>query len=67
MFSDNGKGIHPSMLAHMFDPFFSTKDDGTRLGLSVSRKIIENHGGTMNASSNYKGTKFITELPCKSS
>lgn len=63
IFADNGKGIHPSILEHIFDPFFSTKDDGTGLGLSVSRKIIENHGGKMYASSNENGTKFTIELP----
>lgn len=63
IFRDNGKGIHPSILAQIFDPFFSTKDDGTGLGLSVSRKIIENHKGTMYANSNENGTEFIIELP----
>lgn len=63
IFNDNGKGIHSSVLTHIFEPFFSTKDSGTGLGLSVSRKIVENHNGTMYASSNERGTKFIIELP----
>ncbi|MBT2699894.1 PAS domain-containing protein [Bacillus sp. ISL-40] len=63
IFSDNGKGIDATTLAHIFEPFFSTKDTGTGLGLSVSRKIVENHRGTMHASSNENGTEFFIELP----
>lgn len=63
IFSDNGKGIPDSILNHIFEPFFSTKDEGTGLGLAVSRTIIESHDGTMHASSNGSGTKFIIELP----
>lgn len=63
IFSDNGKGIPSSIITHIFEPFFSTKDIGTGLGLSVSRKIVENHNGTIHASSNENGTKFMIELP----
>ncbi|MGG4488225.1 two-component system sensor histidine kinase NtrB [Metabacillus idriensis] len=62
-FSDNGRGIIPSALNHIFDPFFSTKDSGTGLGLSVSKKIVENHKGTMTASSDEFGTVFHLEFP----
>ncbi len=62
-FIDNGVGILPSMIPHIFDPFFTTKDDGTGLGLSLSRKLIENHGGTMEVKSCKSGTTFIIELP----
>lgn len=63
IFIDNGKGINASDLAHIFEPFFSTKDIGTGLGLSISQKIIVNHNGTINATSNESGTVFIIELP----
>ncbi|MGJ7919081.1 ATP-binding protein [Neobacillus sp. LXY-4] len=63
IFSDNGKGIPDSIQAHIFEPFFSTKDIGTGLGLSVSKKIVENHNGLMHMMSNEDGTKFIIELP----
>jgi two-component system, sporulation sensor kinase E len=63
IFEDNGTGIPPSILNHIFDPFFTTKDEGTGLGLSVSRTIVENYQGTMHASSNANGTKFIIEFP----
>ncbi|MBI2240620.1 MAG: PhnD/SsuA/transferrin family substrate-binding protein [Magnetospirillum gryphiswaldense] len=43
--ADNGPGLPPDALAHLFDPFFTTKKDGLGLGLSLSRSIIEAHGG----------------------
>ncbi|MFD2216100.1 two-component system sensor histidine kinase NtrB [Metabacillus endolithicus] len=63
LFRDNGKGISPSLLPHIFDPFFSTKDDGTGLGLSVSKKIIESHGGSMKVTSDETGSIFIISFP----
>jgi len=63
LFRDNGKGIPPSFLPHIFDPFFSTKDDGTGLGLSVSKKIIESHGGSMKVTSDETGSIFIISFP----
>ncbi|MGA1844617.1 MAG: two-component system sensor histidine kinase NtrB [bacterium] len=62
---DEGSGIHPSNLNRIFDPFFSTKaDEGTGLGLSLSRRIIEAHGGTIHAQSEIgKGTSMIIHLP----
>ncbi|MEN8700556.1 ATP-binding protein [Bacillus infantis] len=62
-FRDNGRGIPSSILPHIFDPFFTTKDEGTGLGLSVSKKIIENHGGMMNVMSDGEGAQFIIDLP----
>jgi len=43
--SDTGGGIEPEVLAHIFDPFFSTKEGGTGLGLAVASKIVEDHDG----------------------
>ena len=62
-FSDNGYGIAPSTLANVFDPFFTTKDEGTGLGLSLSKKIIENHKGMIEVESSEKGTVFTIFLP----
>ncbi|WP_066047960.1 two-component system sensor histidine kinase NtrB [Robertmurraya korlensis] len=62
-FIDNGIGIAPNLIQHVFDPFFTTKDEGTGLGLSVSKKIIENYHGTMNVKSSPLGTHFLIYLP----
>lgn len=52
--SDTGTGIAPEHLAHIFDPFYTTKDvgSGTGLGLAVARRIIEEHGGWIEAINN---------------
>lgn len=63
-FKDNGTGIDNQNLKHIFDPFFTTKDEGTGLGLSLSKKIIELHGGTLSVSSTRnKGTVFTFKIP----
>ncbi|WP_238583480.1 two-component system sensor histidine kinase NtrB [Anoxybacteroides amylolyticum] len=62
-FCDDGPGIPPTIIDYIFDPFFSTKETGTGLGLSLSRKIIELHKGTMKVQSNETGTCFLIELP----
>ena len=46
---DNGPGILPDVLDKIFIPFFSTKTDGSGIGLSLSRQIINNHGGSLSA------------------
>ncbi len=62
--SDNGCGIEPRHLAKVFDPFYSTKPQGTGLGLAVSYGIVRNHKGDIRvASTPGKGTAFTVELP----
>jgi PAS domain S-box-containing protein len=62
-FEDNGVGIPPAIVDYVFDPFFSTKDEGTGLGLSVTRKIIQNHNGSIRVNSSSQGTTFTIKLP----
>ncbi len=62
-FCDDGPGIPPSVIDHVFDPFFSTKETGTGLGLSLSKKIVELHRGTMKVQSDARGTCFLIEFP----
>lgn len=61
---DNGSGISPEHLAKIFRPFFSTKRRGTGLGLSLSRRIVEQHGGSIEVRSSLgEGAEFTIRLP----
>jgi signal transduction histidine kinase len=62
--ADTGPGIAPEDLAHIFEPFYTTKDYGTGLGLAVSYNIIESHGGTLGVESVAgHGATFSVRLP----
>ena len=61
--SDNGKGIPPDMLENIFVPFYTTKEKGSGIGLSLSRQIIRLHGGTMNVQSEpFSRTTFTIKI-----
>ena len=62
---DNGKGIHPNVMRHLFELFHSTKGNrGTGLGLPVAKKIVEEHEGTISVNSKAgEGTTFTISLP----
>lgn len=61
---DNGKGMDKQTLARVFDPFFTTREEGTGLGLSLSRKLVEDAGGTLKIESEVaKGSIITLELP----
>jgi signal transduction histidine kinase len=61
---DTGKGIAPERLANIFRPFYTTKGGGTGLGLSLSRRIVEGHGGKIDVTSTPgQGTEFTVRLP----
>jgi signal transduction histidine kinase len=61
---DSGPGMDAETLARIFQPFFTTKPKGMGLGLSISRTIVEAHGGTLSAqSAPGKGSTFRIELP----
>ena len=63
---DTGKGIQQGVLQNIYDPFFTTKQSGTGVGLSVCLKIIEDHGGTIDAiSEQEEGTTMLLTLPIK--
>jgi signal transduction histidine kinase len=62
---DDGPGIDGSEMQRIFDPFFSTKDNGTGLGLSVVHRIAEDHGARIFVSSRPGGgTTFTLRFPC---
>lgn len=63
-FADTGHGIPPDQINNIFDPFFSTKENGTGLGLFVSYGIIQNHHGSIEVESVLNtGTTFTIRLP----
>ncbi len=65
--ADCGEGIRPAMKAKVFEPFYSTKDTGTGIGLFIVKKIVEEDlGGTISVTSDKRtGTTFTVTLPLK--
>ncbi|WP_422123695.1 ATP-binding protein [Planococcus sp. X10-3] len=64
--SDNGGGMSPESLNRIFEPFYTTKENGTGLGLLISQKIIQDHGGSLKLTSREgKGTIAEVLLPIK--
>jgi signal transduction histidine kinase len=62
--ADNGPGIPPETLKNIFRPFFTTKGHGTGLGLSLARRIVEDHAGRIEVTSTPgQGTTFVVLLP----
>lgn len=61
--ADTGSGIPPQVLEKIFTPFFTTKAQGTGLGLPICCKLINLHNGSINVSSDENGTIFTIELP----
>jgi two-component system sensor histidine kinase HydH len=61
---DTGNGMAPEVVAKAFQPFYSTRNGGTGLGLPTTRKIVQGHGGTIEVQSEIgRGTKFTIRLP----
>jgi signal transduction histidine kinase len=61
---DTGVGLAAASLAHLFDAFYTTKPEGMGLGLAISRRIIEAHGGQLWATPNVgPGATFHFTLP----
>jgi len=66
IFADTGLGISPNNLTKIFDPFFTAKQGGTGLGLTITHQIIATHKGKIDVESKInKGTKFIISFPVK--
>lgn len=62
---DEGEGIDPEAIEKIFDPFYSTKDRGTGLGLTIVHKIMQSHNGLIKVHKNDdKGSTFRTYFPC---
>jgi two-component system, NtrC family, sensor histidine kinase PilS len=64
--SDTGDGIAAADVSHVFEPFFSTKPEGTGLGLALVHRIVQDHGGEIDVrSSPGLGTTFTLTLPAR--
>ena len=64
--SDTGRGIDPEHLPNIFKPFYTTKGEGTGLGLSLARRIVEEHHGRIDVASTLgKGTTFTITFPMR--
>jgi signal transduction histidine kinase/sensor domain CHASE-containing protein len=62
-FADSGPGIPEGVIARIFDPYFSTKERGSGLGLAVTSSILTSHGGGVAVESSPGGTVFTVTLP----
>jgi signal transduction histidine kinase len=61
--TDFGNRIPDDVRPHVFDAYYTTKPNGSGLGLAVSREIVANHGGTLEFESEHTGTTFMLRLP----
>jgi signal transduction histidine kinase len=65
---DSGRGMAEEDMEHIFEPFFSTREGGTGLGLSLTRHVVDGHGGRIECFSDTgKGTTFVITLPLDTS
>jgi len=61
---DTGSGMDPETMEQVFYPYFTTREDGTGIGLAISQKIISDHGGSIRMESEPgRGTRVTIELP----
>ena len=64
MVTDNGPGVAPADRDKLFMPYYSTKGRGSGLGLAIVRRVIAEHGGSIEVADNVPtGTVFTIELP----
>ena len=62
--ADNGEGIALEIISSIFIPFFTTKNEGSGIGLSLSRQIMQVHGGSIHVRSKPGETVFFLKFPC---
>jgi len=62
---DVGGGIAPEILRNIFNPFFTTKEEGTGLGLPISQRIVEHHHGEIEVYNTDRGARFTLRIPVR--
>jgi two-component system nitrogen regulation sensor histidine kinase NtrY len=63
--ADNGPGVPEADREKLFMPYYSTKRRGSGLGLAIVRRIVAEHGGSIEVGDNMPhGSRFVIELPC---
>lgn len=62
-FRDNGPGLDPEQRANVFDAFYTTKKGGTGLGMAITKRILEAHGGSISVAAGACGAEFVIVLP----
>ena len=63
-FHDNGTGLDVQQLQRVFEPFFTTKSRGTGLGMAISKRIVEAHGGSIDVRNSASGgAEVLITLP----
>ncbi len=60
---DDGHGIPDEVKTRIYEPFFSTKEGGTGLGMSIVHSLVSLHGGTIDVDTSPKGTRFEVTIP----
>ena len=63
LFADTGPGVAQEVRPHLFEPFYTTRPDGTGLGLALCREIIGQHGGQIDLAASEPGATFRVLLP----
>jgi two-component system C4-dicarboxylate transport sensor histidine kinase DctB len=60
---DSGPGVAPELREHLFEPFYTTRDEGIGLGLAVSRELVSGMGGALEYRDDGTGATFVIHLP----
>jgi signal transduction histidine kinase len=61
--SDDGPGIADEVIARIYEPFFSTKESGTGMGMAIVHSLVTAHGGTIDIQTDPQGTRFVITVP----
>jgi signal transduction histidine kinase len=62
-FRDNGPGLNAEQRNRIFDPFYTTKTQGTGLGMAIAKRIVDSHGGRIEVGSPPGGAEIVIVLP----